>query len=197
MTHYFINDPNVKHNRKFITFRFLGVDYQLLSDKGVFSKDHVDTGTKIMLDVIQKRGTSGRFLDYGCGYGVVAMMIKANYPEVEVVASDVNERAIALTLENGQRYQLNLNVILSDGFSKIDMMFDTIAFNPPIKVGKEKMYDLLKQTYNHLKDDGILYVVIRKDQGAPSALRYLQTIYPKAQMIHREKGFWIITCEKT
>lgn len=197
MSHYFINDPNLKHSRKQIVFRFLGVDYRFVSDKGVFSKDHVDTGTMLMLTQLSKRNLSGNFLDLGCGYGVVGIVIKSLFGHLTVVASDINKRAIELTKENVGYHQLDVDVVESDGFAALDVTFDTIAINPPIKIGKVKMYDLFAQAAEHLKKGGSFYLVIRKDQGAPSALKYLKTIFDEVAIIHRKKGFWIISCEKT
>ncbi len=198
MTHYFKNDPNLKHNRKQIVFRFLGVDYILESDSGVFSKDHVDTGTAIMLQsIVDSPSNEGTFLDLGCGYGVVACVIKSLQPHCNVVASDINERAIELCKTNALKNNLDIQVIHSDGFDNINQTLDTIAFNPPIKVGKKKMYALLEACHTHLNNQGTLVVVIRKDQGAKSAIAYLQTLFKKVRIITKRKGFWVISCEKT
>lgn len=197
MTHYFKNDPNLKHNRKQIVFRFLGVDYILESDAGVFSKDHVDTGTAIMLQsIVESPSSEGTFLDLGCGYGVVACVIKSLQPKRSVFASDINERAIELCKTNALKNNLDIEVIHSDGFENIDQTFDTIAFNPPIKVGKKKMYALLEASHTHLNTQGTLVVVIRKDQGAKSAIAYLQTLFEEIRIITKRKGFWVISCEK-
>lgn len=197
MTHYFENDPRLKHNRKQLVFRFLGVDYKLMSDAGVFSKDHVDLGTQTMLTYLINHPTSGSFLDLGCGYGVVAIVVKKNFPETEVIASDVNQRALSLTIENAQLNDVNITSVLSDGFENIHQMFNSIAFNPPIKVGKKKMYALLLEARDHLTTDGVLTLVIRKDQGAKSALNYVQSIFHSCHVSVKHKGFWVITCIKS
>jgi|SRR5690554_1345688 len=196
MTHYFKNDPNLKHNRKQIKFRFLGVDYILESDAGVFSKDHVDTGTQLMLQHIGEGQISDPFLDFGCGYGVVSCVVKTMAPQLEVIASDINQRAVELSKINVEKYNLDIEVIQSDGFENIHQKFKTIAFNPPIKVGKEKMYGLLAQCHAHLYKKGVLIIVIRKDQGAKSAIAYLQTLFEEIRIIIKKKGFWVISCEK-
>jgi 16S rRNA (guanine1207-N2)-methyltransferase len=197
MTHYFINDPNLKHNRKQIVFRFLGVDFVFESDAGVFSKNHVDPGTARMLQHIVDAQVHASFLDFGCGYGVVGCVIKAMFPQSNVVASDVNQRAIELTQKNATLNKVAITTILSDGFDSIDQSFETIGFNPPIKVGKVKMYDLMAQCHQHLTDDGILWLVIRKDQGAKSAMNYLVTLFKSVEVKEKYKGFWILSCKRS
>ena len=195
MTHYFINDPNLKHNRKQIVFRFLGVDYVFESDAGVFSKNHVDPGTARMLEHIVKTQVHTSFLDFGCGYGVVGCVVKSMFPHCEVVASDINQRAIELTQKNATLNNVAITTVHSDGFDALNQCFKTIGFNPPIKVGKAKMYDLMAQCHQHLTDDGILWVVIRKDQGAKSAMSYLATLFESVEVKEKYKGFWILSCK--
>jgi 16S rRNA (guanine1207-N2)-methyltransferase len=197
MTHYFINDPNLKHNRKQIVFRFLGVDFVFESDAGVFSRNHVDPGTARMLQHIVDAQVHTSFLDFGCGYGVVGCVVKAIFPQCDVVASDVNERAIELTQKNAGLNNVTITTVLSDGFDTIDQYFETIGFNPPIKVGKVKMYDLMEQCHQHLTDDGVLWLVIRKDQGAKSALNYLTSVFKSVEVKEKYKGFWILSCKKS
>ncbi len=197
MTHYFINDPNLKHNRKQIVFRFLGVDFVFESDAGVFSKDHVDPGTERLLSHIVDAPVNQSFLDFGCGYGVVGCVVKALFSNCAVVASDINQRAIELTQKNAEINKVAITTILSDGFEMIHQQFDTIGFNPPIKVGKVKMYDLLTQCHQHLTTNGVLWLVIRKDQGAKSAMSYLSTLFKSVIIKEKYKGFWILSCKKS
>lgn len=196
MTHYFKNDPNLKHNRKQIVFRFLGVEYPLISDSGVFSKDHVDPGTAVLLKHMVQSVEGETFLDFGCGYGVVGCVIKALFDHVQVFASDVNTRAIELTNTNAMNLGLEIEAIESDGFDSLDIVVDTIGFNPPIKVGKVKMYDLLKQAHDHLTPTGTLWVVIRKDQGAQSALTFLKSLFTEVNTVDKHKGYWVLSCKK-
>ena len=197
MTHYFKNDPNLKHDRKQIVFRFLGVEYPFQSDAGVFSKDHVDPGTAVLLKHIVESMSGKTFLDYGCGYGIVGCVIKSLFEHVQVTASDVNERAIELTNTNAENFGLEIETVVSDGFASMDIMVDNIGFNPPIRVGKVKMYDLLKQAHDHLTSMGTLWIVIRKDQGAQSALTYLQSLFLKVNIVDKHKGYWVLSCKNS
>jgi 16S rRNA (guanine1207-N2)-methyltransferase len=196
MTHYFKNDPNLKHSRKQIVFRFLGVEYPFESDAGVFSKNHVDPGTTVLLKNIVESLDAKTFLDFGCGYGVVGCIIKNLFDHVQVIASDVNTRAIELTKTNAENLGLEIQTIHSDGFESMDIQVDCIGFNPPIKVGKVKMYDLLQQACDHLSPDGTLWVVIRKDQGAKSALTYLGELFTNVSVVDKHKGYWVLSCKK-
>lgn len=195
MTHYFKNDPNLKHDRKQFVFRFLGVEYPFQSDAGVFSKGHVDPGTAVLLKHIVEAMDGKTFLDFGCGYGVVGCVIKSLFDHVQVTASDVNRRAIELTNINANNLGLDIETVISDGFDSMDIKIDTIGFNPPIKVGKVKMYDLLKQAHDHLMPMGTLWVVIRKNQGAPSALNYLQGLFSKVNIVDKYQGYWVLSCK--
>lgn len=196
MTHYFKNDPNLKHNRKQIVFRFLGVDYIFESDAGVFSRNHVDPGSEVLLKHIVNSFNAKSFLDFGCGYGVIGCVIKNLFNHVQVIASDINLRAIELTRTNAEKLGLEIETVLSDGFDELDIHFDCIGFNPPIKVGKEKMYDLLRQAHDHLTPTGTLWIVIRKDQGAPSALKYLNQLFTEVTVVDKHKGYWVMSCKK-
>lgn len=197
MTHYFKNDPNLKHNRKQIVFRFLGVEYPFVSDSGVFSKEHVDPGTAVMLKHIVQSMDGKTFLDFGCGYGVVGCVIKSLFNHVQVFASDVNTRAIELTKTNALNLGLEIETIESDGFDSMDINVDSIGFNPPIKVGKVKMYDLIKQAHDHLTPTGTLWIVIRKDQGAKSALNYLRSLFTEVNVVDKHKGYWVLSCKNS
>lgn len=196
MTHYFKNDPNLKHSRKQIVFRFLGVEYPFESDAGVFSKDHVDPGSALLLKNIVKSFDASSFLDLGCGYGAISCVIKSMFNDVVVVGSDVNTRALELAKANANNLGLDIQFVHSDGFETIDTLFECIGFNPPIKVGKVKMYDLLQQAYHHLTQSGTLWIVIRKDQGAQSALTYLKGLCNQVDVIEKHKGYWVLSCKK-
>ena len=110
--------------------------------------------------------------------------------------SDINERAIALAGQNCKANGVQATVVLSDGFEQLkDSKFNCIALNPPIRSGKQNIYRLFAESFQHLDPDGKLYVVIRKQQGADSAQKYLSTLFKSVVVIKRNAGFRVIQCD--
>lgn len=196
MSYYFTNDPQLERNRKKICFRFLGVEEHFVSDNGVFSKDTLDYGSRVLLESVYKEKISGKILDLGCGIGVIGILLKKYNPNLSLTMVDINETAVELAKQNSQLYNQNNIVIVSDGLSNIEDMFDIIISNPPIRIGKQKMYSLLLQAGDSLKKNGLMYLVIRKQQGAQSAIKFLLDNNYNAEVINKEKGYWIIKVKK-
>lgn len=175
-----------------INFRFLTALETFTSDNGVFSKETLDFGSRVMLETLIGLGLKGSILDLGCGIGVIGILLKKYMPELKVTMVDVNETAVALAKENSKLYHQDNNVLVSDGFTNIDSKFDVIVSNPPIRTGKKVIYELFRQSFDYLNDDGKLYLVIRDKQGAASAVKYLETLCQDVKVIRKEKGYWII-----
>ena len=191
MSYYFTNEPGKKPNRKKISFRFLGNLETFVSDDGVFSKSTLDFGSRVLLETIINIPLNGKLLDLGCGLGYMGIMLKKYQPLLNVTMSDVNETATALAKENSELYHQDNTVVISDGFENIKEMFDCIICNPPIRTGKNNIYRLLTDAINHLNENGVMYIVIRKQQGAASAINYLNSI-AETEVINKKNGYWII-----
>ena len=191
MSYYFTNDPDRKPNRKNIHFRFLGTQETFISDDGVFSKDTLDFGSRVLLETIIEFPLEGKILDLGCGLGYIGIMLKKYRPHLNLTMADINETAVALAKENSSAYHQENRVLVSDGFDQIDGSFDCIVCNPPIRTGKQNVYRLLTESLSHLEENGVMYIVMRRQQGAESAVKYINTI-AQARVINREKGYWII-----
>ena len=131
----------------------------------------------------------------GCGWGAMTVMTLARFPQVNVTMADVNERALALAVSNVEKNRMQAKAVLSDGFDRIEGMFDAVITNPPIRAGKAVIYRMFEDAKAHLKPGGMLVLVIRKQQGAPSALKFLKTLYARAEVIARDGGYWIIRCD--
>lgn len=197
MSYYFTNDPQLEMNRKNINFRFFGVIENFISDNGVFSKETLDYGSRALLETITKLDITGKVLDMGCGIGVIGILLKKYKSDIDLTLIDVNERAVELTKINSQNYKQDNKVILSDGFTALDDKFDCIVSNPPIRIGKEKLYSLFAQAYEHLNENGMMYLVIRKQQGAKSAMTYLAELGLKVELLNKDKGYWIISAKNS
>lgn len=190
---YFAKRPSAESRPVEIEYTYRGHTVRLTTDSGVFSRGEVDEGSALLLNSLP--ALTGRVLDLGCGAGVIGVCVgKAN--RVELTQSDVNERALALTRENLARNGVAGTVVESDGFSALSGAFDTILTNPPIRAGKAVIYRMFAEAKEHLAAGGALYLVIRKQQGAESAKKYLETLFSSVEMIERKKGYWILKCER-
>ena len=196
MTHYF-NESNdtLKSNRKLIAFRVNNTDLKFYTDFGVFSKDNLDRGTEVLLKYLEVNPETKTVLDLGCGYGTVGVYIQKTY-NLEVDMVDINKRAIELSKVNVELNNVNANVFQSDGLNEVTKKYDLIITNPPIRAGKELIYRFFTDSYNHLTDNGELYIVINKKHGAESAFKKLNSIYNDVQLVNRKKGFHVLKCRK-
>lgn len=192
MAHYFTNDE-VKSEIREIEISIKENEYHFYSDNGVFSKDTIDFGTRLLLESI--KDIHGKVLDVGCGYGPIGIFIRKNF-DCYVDMIDVNERAIALSNMNIKLNSLNnIKAFISDAYSNIKDLYDFIITNPPIRAGKKKVYEILFGAFSHLKDDGKLIIVMRKEQGAKSLIKDLEKEH-KVSIINKKSGFFIICSEK-
>lgn len=191
MSHYFENDKNLKSEVRELSYKYNSSFFIFYSDNGVFSKKGIDYGSKLLLETYLKNDKDSKdVLDVGCGYGFLGIMIGLiNKANVDMI--DVNKRAIHLTNRNIKRYKdFNGQAFLSDAYENVTKMYDVIITNPPIRVGKEKLLEILFGAFEHLKVDGCLYFVIRKDQGALSIKKILEET-KKVELLEKDKGFFI------
>ena len=170
-----------------------GVSMAFWTDAGVFSKGEIDKGSRTLLKALPK-DLRGRVLDLGCGWGLIGTVIGKTRGDARVVLCDVNERAVELSRRNLKENGVDGEVFLSDGFTSLEGTFDTVVTNPPIRAGKSVIYRLFKEAADRLSPDGRLYLVIRKQQGAESALKYLNTVFLEAKAVEKSGGFWVIAC---
>ena len=188
---YYTGSPTSESRVQRFTLDYEGESYLFAYDNGVFSKGELDDGTAYLLGALPS--LHGRVLDLGCGWGPVGVILGRRYPEISLVMSDVNERALALAKDNLEANGVkNAETVLSDGLEKIEGRFDFIVTNPPIRAGKQVIYRLFDESLARLNEGGRLFIVIRRQQGAESALKYLEKA--NARVIEKKKGFWIIEC---
>lgn len=188
MSYYFTNDGNLKSNINKINVKINNSFFSFYTDNGVFSKRGLDFGTRTLLENIPS--LSGKILDLGCGYGPIGIYIaKENNVMVDMV--DINKRSLDLGIKNASLNKVVVNIFESDGYKNIKEKYDYIITNPPIRVGKKILYDLLFNAKEHLNEKGELWLVINKDQGAKSLVDDLKEIY-EVQVIKKNKGFYVI-----
>jgi 16S rRNA (guanine1207-N2)-methyltransferase len=190
MSHYFQNDENVKSNPKVVAFRVLNTQLNLWTDHGVFSKNGLDIGTLILLKNIPEISYESHVLDLGCGVGIIGIYLAKIYG-CQMTMSDINKRAVGLTQKNIEINKVEANVIESDGFDSINNLFDVIVTNPPIRIGKKSLYELLSQAVNHLRPKGSMYLVISKKHGLNSMVKFLTSLGDVLKLGH-ESGFHVL-----
>ena len=195
MSYYFTSNNGKEPNRKKIRFRFLANMETFISDDGVFSKDTLDFGSRVLLEYLVKEPLKGKVLDLGCGIGYIGILLKKYIPEIELTMVDVNETAVQLAQENSELYGQNNIAAVSDGLASIDGTFNVIVTNPPIRTGKANIYRLFNDAFSRLEENGVMYIVIRKQQGAESALKYLETL-GTTEVLDKVKGYWILSVKK-
>ena len=191
--HYYTENPNSAHDERRIALRALGNDLTFVTDAGVFSRDGLDRGTEVLLEALPP--LEGRVLDLGCGWGAVGVALGKRYPALDIVMTDINSRAVELARRNLAENGVTAAVLQGDGFDAVEGRFDAIVTNPPIRAGKAVVYGLFARARDYLEPDGALYVVIRKQQGAPSALKYLKEIYSRAETVDRASGFHVLRAQ--
>lgn len=191
--HYYTENPNSAHDERRIALRALGNDLTFVTDAGVFSRDGLDRGTEVLLEALPP--LEGRVLDLGCGWGAMGVALGKRYPALDIVMTDINSRAVELARRNLAENGVTAAVLQGDGFDAVEGRFDAIVTNPPIRAGKAVIYGLFARARDYLEPDGALYVVIRKQQGAPSALKYLKEIYSRAETVDRASGFHVLRAQ--
>lgn len=196
MSHYFENDNNLKEDKKIINVDIFGKRFRFSTNSGVFSKDKVDYGTKLLLNNIVIHKKSGKLLDLGCGYGVLGVILGENYKNLDIDMVDVNERAVALANYNLKLNGVNgVNCYVSNIYEGVNSKHDYIVTNPPIRAGKDVLLQFLVGSYDYLVSDGQLWFVMRKDHGVKTMILRLQELFD-VQIVCRDKGFYIVKCVK-
>jgi len=190
--HYYTREPQSESRPVECEYVYRGERLRFVTDAGVFSKGEVDNGTRLLLEALPEQ-MSGEILDLGCGWGVIGISIAKKWPECRVTMADVNLRALELSRENAKKNRVETECIESDGMAALaSRTFDAVVTNPPIRAGKQVIYQMFADAAKSLKPGGALYLVIRKQQGAESCIKYLKTIYGEVEKLDRSGGFWVI-----
>lgn len=193
--HYYSeNEDGLKSDPKAYTYYFKNHKFTFKTDNGVFSKKYLDFGSYTMLNYFQPNSLDGGILDVGCGYGPIGIIISSLYNK-PVTMVDINERAIGLASENVKLNNVqNVNVFKSNIYSAIDTTykFASIVTNPPIRAGKDVIYQIYDGAYDRLLPGGELWVVIQKKQGAPSTKTHLEELFGNCEVVGKDSGYFIL-----
>lgn len=195
--HYFDARPGVDDARRTVAVEAWGRRLSCVTSSGVFSADHLDHATRVLLE--SDGPPSGTVLDLGCGWGPIACAVAAAVPDAQVWAVDVNERARELT-------RLNADVVTAAGGASVhvaapeevppELRFDAIWSNPPIRIGKEALHALLLSWLDRLTDDGHARLVVGRNLGADSVQRWLTAQGWPTQRTASSKGFRVLSVRR-
>jgi len=195
VAHYFDETPDVDSDVRTVDVALADVAFTMQTDRGVFSHGHVDTGTALLLREAPPPPVSGNLLDLGCGSGAIALTLALRAPDATVWAVDTNERARHLTEENARRNGVDNIVVCAPGAVPSDVRFATIWSNPPIRIGKSALHELLDDWLDRLDDAGTAVLVVQKHLGADSLHRWLdERGFPTRRLTSRG-GFRLLGTE--
>lgn len=193
--HYFSATPASPENLRRIRVTLAGRDVEVMTAGGVFSPDHVDSGTGVLLANTPPPPPGGNLLDLGSGWGPIAITLALESPHATVWAVDVNERALDLVRRNATALGLeNVNAVLPDDVPD-DIVFRTIRSNPPIRVGKNELHGLLERWIPRLDERADAWLVVQRNLGSDSLQRWLAATFDHGYSVHRAatgRGFRVL-----
>ncbi|WP_375387690.1 class I SAM-dependent methyltransferase [uncultured Amnibacterium sp.] len=191
--HYFSAQPASEARKRTIRVVLQGETFALSTAEGVFSAEHLDTGTAVLLAAVPPPATEGDLLDLGCGWGPIAIAMARRSPDASVWAVDVNERALTLAAANARIADVGVKAAFPEDIPA-DLRFATIWSNPPIRIGKEALHDLLATWLPRLAAGGTAWLVVAKHLGADSLQRWLAERFPDLAVSRHstDKGFRVL-----
>lgn len=193
--HYFSESPASAENLRRIRIPIAGREVEVTTAAGVFSPERLDIGTKVLLDNMPAPPAGGDFLDLGCGWGPISLTLATLSPHARIWAVDVNERALDLVRRNAAQLGLNNIHAVRPEDVPADIAFRTIRSNPPIRVGKSVLHDLLETWIPRLDERSDAYLVVKRDLGSDSLQRWLAATFDDGYSVYRSataKGFRVL-----
>ncbi len=199
--HYFTAEPASPAQQRTITVRLAGQTVEVRSAAGIFSPAGVDQGTSVLLRLAPAPPAEGNLLDLGCGWGPIALTLALRSPEATVYAVDVNERALDLLRTTAASLGLDgVHASQPDGIPE-GVQFDAIWSNPPIRVGKAALHELMLRWLPRLSPRGVAHLVVQKNLGSDSLQRWLtEQLDPKEFAVSRftsDRGFRILEVRRS
>ena len=193
--HYFSASPSGPEKLRRIRVNLVGSEVEVTTAGGVFSPDHIDSGTAVLLANTPPPPPGGHLLDLGSGWGPIALSLAIASPHATVWAVDVNERALDLVRRNAEALGLtNVNALRPDDVPG-DITFRTIRSNPPIRVGKHELHGLLERWIPRLDERSDAWLVVQRNLGSDSLQRWLQATFTPGYSVHRAatgRGFRVL-----
>lgn len=193
--HYFSEAPSSVDKPRRIRVPIAGREVEVTTAAGVFSPDRLDAGTRVLLAHTPEPPSGGDFLDLGCGWGPISLELASLSPRARVWAVDVNQRSLDLVRRNAEELGLdNINAVTPEDVPE-DVRFRTIRSNPPIRVGKSVLHELMETWIPRLDERSDAYLVVKRDLGSDSLQRWLDATFEDGYSVHRTttaKGYRVI-----
>ena len=199
-THYFSERPAGAGERNVVPVVLAGRELEVVTAGGVFSAERLDLGTRVLLREAPAPPASGHLLDLGCGWGPLALTLGLLSPAATVWAVDVNERALELTAENARRAGLRRLRPVTPADVPADVAFDAIWSNPPIRIGKEALHELLLRWLPRLQPGAQAHLVVQRNLGADSLHAWLTSVLEGGFTVERAgsaKGYRVLRVSAT
>jgi 16S RNA G1207 methylase RsmC len=196
--HYYSVKPTSGHDFAEFEVDLRGVRLKMTTDAGVFSKNRLDSGTKLLIEALPLDTDMHTILDLGCGYGPIGLIIAKLLPGATVYMSDINERAVELAVINAKQNGID-NVVIKagEGLSPFpEQKFDLIMTNPPIRAGKQVIYPLVEEAYQALYTGGWLAAVILTRQGAKSLEKKFSEVFGNVSEWEKGSGYRVVASRK-
>ena len=211
--HYFDSDPGAASRPSSADLVLPDLHLRLHTDRGVFSPDKVDLGTRVLLESVPAPPAEGRLLDLGCGYGPISLTMAARAPDAQVLGVDVNARAVGLARRNAAEHDLahtrfavvspegGLAVEQGDGGAPAtqDLLgpFDAIWSNPPIRVGKNVLHSMLRTWLHRLTPTGVAHLVVQRHLGSDSLQKWLTDQGLPTERAASRAGFRVLAVRRS
>ncbi|ETJ02953.1 MAG: methyltransferase [Actinomyces urogenitalis] len=195
--HYFTASPAVPAQEQSHRFTIRGREHEVVTASGVFSGSRLDKGTQVLLDHVPDPPETGTFLDLGCGWGPITLALADAAPQAHVLAADVNERSLELTARNAaaaghhQVRAVQAEELLAE-LRETGQRLDLIWSNPPVRIGKEALHELLGTWLGLLAEDGEAWLVVGKNLGADSLTRWMADQGYTVSKEASSKGFRVL-----
>lgn len=210
--HYFDSDPGAASRPSTADLVLPDLHLRLRTDRGVFSPDKVDLGTRVLLESVPPPPAEGRLLDLGCGYGPISLTMASRAPGARVLGVDVNSRAVGLARRNADDHGLGnawFGVVAPEGGLAVEQgegrspaaedllgPFDAIWSNPPIRVGKDVLHAMLRTWLNRLTPEGVAHLVVQRHLGSDSLQKWLDAQGLPAERVASRAGFRVLAVRR-
>lgn len=189
--HYFQAHPESASRPGQVRLRWAGRDLDLVTDAGVFSPRQLDPGTAVLLDHLGPVPPTGALLDLGCGYGPIAVALALAAPGAEIWALDVNQRALELVERNAATLGL-ANIRVAEAPAGPDAPLAGLWSNPPIRIGKPALHELLSTWLDRLGPEARARLVVHKHLGSDSLARWLESEGFPSERVISVKGYRVL-----
>jgi len=195
--HYFVAHPKSKMRLGMICTNLRGIHFEFLTASGVFSKKHVDLGTRLLIEsMVLPR--EGYVLDIGCGYGAVGIAAAIFNPDLRVIMVDVNERAVRLARQNAEKnYISNIEVRRGYLYEPVkDLTFNCVLSNPPVSAGMETVKAIISEAPEHMASKATFQMVMKSKIGGKRLLMVFEEAFGNVEVLARKSGYRVLVSNK-